>query len=177
MIWQELCDLLFPNIVAQFLVHKLALLCLYFFFPPSFNFIKRYGPSPMAEAHIQRPTLLLIGQPNKTHQTLSPNWQPRPKPTYSNPSPTDSGNAGVEEAEARHVWRSWPSVRHASLRLDPTVTAFPSRRTQPLKISVRRSSESLRASTETTSLLHHTENLSESIIPLWRAPPTANLQP
>ena len=57
--------------------------CHLFFFPPSFDFIKRYEPSPMAEAHIQRSTLL-IGQSNKSNKTLSPNWLYRPKPTYSN---------------------------------------------------------------------------------------------
>ena len=72
----------------------------FFFLPSSFDFIKRYGPSTMAEAQIHRP-IKLNGQPNKTNQTERPQGYTGPSPI-----PTDSGNACVEEAEAHHVWRS-----------------------------------------------------------------------
>ncbi|KAL0718927.1 hypothetical protein Bca4012_068250 [Brassica carinata] len=56
------------------------------------------------------------------------------------PSTDRLGYAYVEEAGEKHVWRSSPSVRHASLRLDPTVSASPSRHTLSPKPSFRRSS-------------------------------------
>lgn len=56
----------------------IALYAFFFFFAIKFLFIKKYGPSLMAEAQEQRPTIL-NGQPTKTSKTVSPQGYTGPR--------------------------------------------------------------------------------------------------